>query len=126
MTQSQTPELQGYCPVAYFALRKAIQCDSQFTSTHGGKLYHFASEEAKQEFDKNPDKYVPAYGGLCAFGMSIEKEFEACPTNFKIIDGKLHLFLKNDDTDALTLWNKEDEAKCLANANRHWASRTTV
>lgn len=126
MPQNQTPELQGHCPVAYFALGKAIQCDSQFTSTHDGKLYHFASEEAKQEFDQNPDKYVPAYGGLCAFGMSIEKEFEPCPTNFKIIDDKLHLFLKNKDTDALALWNKEDEAKCLANANRHWASRATV
>ncbi len=126
MTQNQTPELQGHCPVAYFALGKAIRCDSQFTSTHDGKVYHFASEEAKQEFDKNPDKYVPAYGGRCDFGMSIGKEFEPCPTNFKIIDGKLHLFLKNEDTNALALWNKEDEAKCLANANQHWASRATV
>ena len=31
-----------------------------------------------------------------------------------------------DDADALELWNNEDEAKCLANAHRHWESRTTV
>jgi YHS domain-containing protein len=123
MSQNHTPELQGHCPVAYFALNKPMQGESKFSSTHNGKVYHFVSAEAKQEFDRNPDKYIPAYGGLCAFGMSIDKEFDACPTNFKIIDGKLHLFLKNDDTNALDLWNKEDEAKCLANAERHWAAR---
>ena len=97
--------------------------ESEISSTYGDKLYHFVSEEARQEFDKNPERYVPAFGGLCAFGMSIEKEFEAEPTNFKIIDGRLHLFLRNNDTDALQLWNKEDESKCLANANQYWAAR---
>lgn len=123
MTQNHSPELQGHCPVAYFALNQPMKGDPRFSSTHDGKVYHFVNEEVKQEFDRNPEKYVPAYGGLCAFGMSIDKEFEACPTNFKIIDGKLHLFLKNDETDALELWNKEDENKCLANAEMHWSSR---
>jgi YHS domain-containing protein len=100
--------------------------DPRFSSTYDGRVYHFVNADAKQEFDRNPDKYVPAYGGLCAFGMSIDKEFEACPTSFRIIDGRLHLFLKNDDTDALELWNKEDEAKCLANANRHWSARNSA
>lgn len=126
MSQTHIPELGGYCPVAYFAVGEAMEGNPEFSSTKDGKLYFFVSQEAKQEFDDNANKYVPAYGGLCAFGMSIEKEFESCPTNFKIINGKLHLFLKNDDTDALELWNKEDESKCLANANRHWAARTTA
>ena len=123
MDQTQTPELKGYCPVAYFAVGKAVEGNSEFSSTHNGRTYHCVNEDAKQEFDSNPDKYIPRYGGLCAFGMSIEKDFEPSPTSFKIIDGKLHLFLKNDDTDALKLWNAEDETKCIANADRHWASR---
>lgn len=126
MNDFQSPELHGLCPIAYFALNEPMKGKSEFSSTYEDKLYYFVSEEAKQEFDKNPEKYIPAFGGLCAFGMSIEKEFDADPTNFKIIDGKLHLFLRNDDTDALELWNKEDEAKCLANANKHWQARSTV
>ena len=47
------------------------------------------------------------------------------PQFSSIHDGKRHLFLKNDDTDALALWNN-DEAKCIANAQNHWASKTTV
>ena len=123
MNESQIAELHGYCQVAYFALSKPMRGESEISSTDGDKLYHFVSEEARQEFDKNPERYVPAFGGLCAFGMSIEKEFEADPTNFRIIDGRLHLFLRNNDTDALQLWNKEDESKCLANANQYWAAR---
>ncbi len=126
MNEQNHPQLNGYCPVAYFAVGEPVQGRSEYSSTYEGKLYHLVSEEAKQEFDINPEQYVPAYGGLCAFGMSIEKEFETDPTNFKIIDGKLYLFLKNDDTDALELWNNEDEAKCLANAHRHWEARTVV
>ena len=123
MSQNHSCELQGFCPVAYFALGQSMEGSPEYSSTHDGKVYQFAGAEAKQEFDQNPDKYVPAYGGLCAFGMSIDKEFEACPTNFKIIDDRLHLFVKNGETDALELWNKEDEAKCLANADKHWSAR---
>ena len=123
MSQNQTPALQGYCPVAYFAVGKAVEGKPEFTSTHGGQVYQFVNADAKQAFDREPDRYTPAYGGLCAFGMSIEKEFEACPKNFKIINDRLYVFLKNEETDALELWNQEDEAKCLVNADRHWSSR---
>lgn len=123
MNQDPTCAIQGHCPVAYFALGEPKLGDPQFASTHDGKVYHFVSSEAKAEFDRHPVKYLPAYGGKCAFGMSIDKEFDACPTNFKIINNRLHLFLKNDDTDALDLWNKEDEAKCIINADKNWSAR---
>ncbi|MCA8987435.1 MAG: YHS domain-containing protein [Planctomycetaceae bacterium] len=123
MNEQHTPELNGFCPVAYFAVGEPMQGHSEYSSTYNGKLYHFVNEEVKQEFDRDPERYLPAYDGMCAFGMSIEKEFEADPTNFKIIDGKLHLFLKSEDTNALELWNKEDESKCLANADRYWNKR---
>ena len=123
MNNNQIPALQGHCPVGYFAVGEALEGKAEFSSEHNGKLYRFVSQEAKQMFDNNPHNYLPEFGGLCAFGMSIDKEFEVDPKNFKIIDGKLYLFLKNEETNALELWNR-DEEKCLANANKHWAART--
>ena len=120
MNHETTPELQGYCPVAYFVADQALPGTADYTSTYDGKLYYLFNEEVKAEFDSNPEKYLPQYGGRCAFGMSIEKELEPDPTNYKVIDGKLYLFLKNDETDALELWNRENEAQCLANADRYW------
>jgi YHS domain-containing protein len=123
MTQTTKPEINGHCPVAYLAIGEAAEGKAEFSSTHDGKLYYFVSVEAKQEFDSNPKKYVPAYGGRCAFGVSIEKDFEPDPANFKIINGRVHLFLKTADTDALELWN-QDEEKCLASADRCWRKQS--
>ena len=112
--------LEGYCPVAYFAVNKPVRGKAQFAADHNGITYYFVNAEAKAEFERNPTKYVPAYGGWCAFGMAIGDKFPVDPTNFKIVNGKLNLFLKNKNVDALELWNKGDEAQHVRKAAAHW------
>ena len=72
-------------------------------------------------FDKAPEKYLPAYGGWCAFGMSVEDKFPVDPTNFKIVDGRLHVFLKNKNVDARKLWNQGRAKELTAMADAHWS-----
>lgn len=112
--------LEGYCPVAYFAVNKPVRGKAEHASVHKGITYHLVSAEAKAAFDEDPEKYVPAYGGWCAFGMSIEDKFPVDPRNFKIVDGRLMVFLKNAGIDARTLWNRGDAAEQSAKADRHW------
>ncbi len=112
--------LEGYCPVAYFAVNKAIKGKPEHAVEHRGIYYYFVNAKAKAEFQKNPDKYVPAYGGWCALGMAIGDKFPVDPTNFKIVDGKLNLFLKNKNVDALAIWNKGNESEYVKKANAHW------
>ncbi len=101
--------LDGYCPVAYFAVNKPVRGKKEHSSTHDGITYYLVSADAKAAFDKDPDKYVPAYGGWCAYGMSVEDKFPVDPRNFKIVDGRLMVFLKNPGVNARTLWNRGDE-----------------
>ena len=112
--------LEGYCPVAYFAVNKPVRGKPQFASTYDDVTYHFVSAEAKSAFNKDPEKYLPAYGGWCAFGMAIQDKFPIDPTSFKIVNGRLMLFLKNRDIDARELWNQGDEAQFIAQADAHW------
>lgn len=112
--------LEGYCPVAYFAVNKPVMGKPEYASTHNDVTYHFVSADAKQAFDNDPEKYVPAYGGWCAFGMAIGDKFPVDPRNFKIVDGKLMLFLKNKTVDALELWDQGDESDNLSKAAAHW------
>jgi len=112
--------LEGYCPVAYFAVDKAVRGKPEFASNHNGVTYWFVSADAKKAFDANPKKYLPAYGGWCAFGMAVADKFPVDPTQFKIVDGRLMLFLKNKNVDALALWNQGDEKELLANADAFW------
>lgn len=112
--------LDGYCPVAYHAVNKPVRGQAEYQSTYNDVTYYFVNADAKKEFDRNPEKYLPAYGGWCAFGMSIEDKFPVDPTNFKIIDGRLHVFLRNRNVDARELWNQGAEADLLKKAAAHW------
>ncbi|MCG8449406.1 MAG: hypothetical protein MI725_07495 [Pirellulales bacterium] len=112
--------LEGYCAVAYIAANKAVQGKPEYASTYNDVTYYFVSADAKQLFDADPQKYLPAYGGWCAFGMAIGDKFPVDPTNFKVVNGKTLLFLKNKNVDALKLWNDGDEKANLAKAASHW------
>ena len=83
--------LDGYCPVCYVAAGKAVKGTSEFKAEHNGKVYHFVKQEAVDAFNADPEKFLPAYDGLCAFGMAHGKKLESDPTVFKVMDGKIYL-----------------------------------
>lgn len=112
--------LEGYCPVAYFAVNKPVRGKAEYASEHNGVTYYLVSADAKEAFDAEPEKYIPAYGGWCAFGMSISDKFPVDPTNFKIADGRLLVFLRNENVDARALWNQGDEEASFKKAEAHW------
>ncbi|MCG8652972.1 MAG: hypothetical protein MI861_24235 [Pirellulales bacterium] len=115
--------LEGYCPVAYFAANKPIRGKRQHAVEHNDVWYFFVNEDAKREFESNPKKYLPAYGGWCALGMALEDKFPVDPTNFKIVNGRLMLFLKNKNIDALKLWNQDKETELVRKADAFWNTK---
>lgn len=112
--------LDGYCPVAYFAVNKPVKGDAKYAVEYKDVIYYLVNADAKAAFQKNPEKFIPAYGGWCAFGMAIGDKFPIDPTNFKIVNGRLHVFLRNRNVDAMQLWNKGIEADYEKKASAHW------
>jgi YHS domain-containing protein len=111
--------LEGYCPVAYFAVNKPVLGKAEYASDHNGVTYHFVSADAKKAFDADPEKFIPAFGGWCAFGMAVNDKFPVDPTNFKIVDGRLMVFLKNKSVDARALWNQGKKMELIKKAEAH-------
>ena len=109
----------GYSPVSYFEKGPELG-KAEFSAMNKGVTYHFTSKEKVKKFETSPEKFSPAFGGTCAFGQSIEKEFAVDPTSYKIVDGRLFLFLKNAEVDALKLWNDGSEKELLAKAEEHF------
>src|SRR5215510_10891728 len=99
-----TTEIGGYDAVAYFTEGKPTRGNGHHVTVFDGVTYLFASEDNKKKFDANPKKYIPAYGGYCAFGVTEEKKFVADPEAWKIVDGKLYL---NLDKDVQSEWEKD-------------------
>ena len=114
--------VEGYDPVSYSVDRKAVQGSKSFTHTFGGAIFRFASQVHRDQFAKEPERYLPAYGGWCAYAMGAKNEkVEVDPETFKITDGKVYLFYNRFFTNTLEDWSK-DEGRLLPAANRHWAA----
>ena len=102
----------GYSPVSYFENGGAEVGSPDHAVTHENKTYHLTSSQQAETFRASPDKYLPEHGGWCAFGTTKGEKFPVDPHNFKIVDGRLMLFLKNEEVDARELWEKENGAQC--------------
>jgi YHS domain-containing protein len=89
---SQGVILKGFDVVAYFKEGKPVKGSSAMASTYRGATYLFASAANKAEFEKDPAKYVPQYGGFCAYGVAsgVLADPEV-PTAFIIYKGKLYI-----------------------------------
>ncbi len=112
--------LAGYSPVSYFAKGVAERGTTPFVVSHRGIHYKFTSPTQMNRFKADAGKYEPAYGGWCAFGMAANRKDPPDPTHFKIVNGRLLLFAKSARSDALELWNRQDERELTASADQNW------
>ncbi len=119
--------INGYDVVSYFQANGPMKGSDQFSLTHDGVQYHFSSVENKNLFEEDKNKYLPKYGGFCAFGLAkTGKTFPVDPTSYKIIDDELYLFfvgpVQGKMTDTKELWNMDEQSLSLA-AEKAWKSK---
>lgn len=113
--------LQGYSPVSYLDLGLAQRGSKQYKSVYEGISYYMTSAEQKTAFEKNPEKYMPQYGGFCAFGIYAGAKFRVDPNKFLVSNGKYYLFLNDLEVDAKQLWiGESDQAKLKGTADSNW------
>ena len=108
---------QGYDLVSYHQ-GGPKKGNGNHVAVHEGITYVFANEANQQSFEANPAKYLPAYGGYCAYGVSVGKKFVGDPNVWKVVDGTLYL---NLDKKVQGIWNKDISGN-IANADGKWSS----
>src|SRR5262245_27178734 len=108
--------IKGYDPVAYFVAGKPTPGAEAHTHRWKGVTYRFSSAENLKRFKTDPERYVPQYGGYCAFAMSINRIDDIDPVRWTIVDGKLYL---NNNLVSFGLWSVNTPQK-IASADRNW------
>ncbi len=83
--------VHGYDVVAYFTEGEPTLGVDEFQTEYDGATFRFASADHLAAFEADPEAYVPAYGGFCAFGTAMGRKFDGDPQVWKIVDGKLYL-----------------------------------
>ncbi|MBW1295306.1 YHS domain-containing (seleno)protein [Aquimarina litoralis] len=111
---------EGYDVTEYFN-NKAVKGESKYATTHDNVKYKFASQGNLDKFKKNPEKFVPQYGGYCAYAIGAKAEkVDIDPETYEIRDGKLYLFYNSWGINTLTKWNDEGAEALKNKADVNW------
>lgn len=110
--------LQGYDAVGFFADSMAERGDSTHRATYGGATYWFASEAHRALFAADPAKYVPQFGGFCAYGAANGHAAPVEIDTWQVRAGKL---LLNYDRSVRQKFD-QDVAGYLRKAYENWPS----
>ena len=113
---NSTPGVQGYDLVSYQTGKRPLRGNGHFLAEHDGVTYLFVNAENQAAFQENPARYVPAYGGYCAFGVSVGKKFVGDPEVWRLVDGRLYL---NLDTSIQDQWLKDVPGR-IRKAEANW------
>lgn len=114
--------VEGHDPVAYIMQGRAVKGNPEITTVFQGATFRFAIATHRDLFLKDPQRYLPQYGGWCAYAMGANNEkVEVDPATFKVKDGRVYLFYNAFFNNTLTAWNR-NEAALLRAADRNWAA----
>lgn len=108
--------IKGYDPVAYFDQGGPRAGMAKHTLQHAGVQWRFSSAANKAKFEQNPERYMPAYGGYCAYGVAQGYLVKIEPDAWAVRNGKLYL---NYSTRVQQTWSKSPDAY-INKANVRW------
>ncbi len=84
---------KGFCPVTLRDDRDLSDARPQFKALFQSKVYHFASEAARDKFEKNPKAYAPVSGGNDVVASKVEgAEIEGSLDHAVWFRDRLYLF----------------------------------
>lgn len=106
----------GYDVVAYQTENAAKPGNEDIVADFEGVNYRFISQANRTTFTADPAKYIPAYGGYCAYAVSKGATASSDPEAFTVVDGKLYL---NYSTGVRSTW-QEDTSGNISLANGNW------
>jgi YHS domain-containing protein len=111
---------KGYDVVAYFN-NEAVEGSEKYTTIFDGAKYKFSSQKNLNFFLKEPEAYIPQYGGYCAYAVATHsKKVDIDPKTFEIRDRKLYLFYNSWGNNTLKKWLKKNVKGLQNKADLHW------
>ena len=111
--------IQGHDAVSYFSLNEndnAIKGSPKFSYKWEGAVWHFSSAVNLEKFKSNPKKYIPQYGGYCAYAAARNYLYRIDPNAWTIKNGRLYL---NASKGLRSNWIKDINNE-ISRADTNW------
>lgn len=112
----------GYDVVSYFSNNPKPGMDT-FVAEYENVRFKFVSADNLRIFKTNPKKYIPKYGGWCAYAMGLNgSKITIDPKSYRIYNNELFLFYKKNKNDTLQDWLK-NEKELYQKAEINWLKK---
>jgi len=110
--------LEGHDAVAYFTQGAAIKGDPAFQLEHASVQWRFASAGNMVEFQREPLRYMPQFGGYCSNGINyaVPGGGGGGPDTWRIYRGRLYVFGGQSARDHFEM----DTELNLQRAHEYW------
>jgi len=112
----KSPAAGGTDVVSYFT-GTPVPGTPALSTDYQEARFQFATKENLEAFKATPGRYLPQYGGHCAWAAAEGRRAGGNPAVWKIVDGKLYL---NCSKDAEAKWQANLQAN-ITKADEWWA-----
>ena len=106
----------GYDTVSYCQTGKPTKGSRKYTTEDLGLTWRLSSAENLARFEANPERYLPVYGGYCAWAVAQGYLAKGDPEHWAIRDGRLYLDY-NQSVQERRLKNTEG---CIRQGDANW------
>lgn len=107
---------EGYDVTTYQDQLEPMKGSSQYSLEYQGVTWYFVSDETRERFALDPEKYLPAYGGYCAWAVSHGKNTGGRPDLWFVYKERLYFFCSQS---ALDQW-LEDPDYYIGLSEQNW------
>ena len=112
---------EGYDVVSYFTEKVPLEGTKKHQTIYEGAKFKFSSAKNLLRFEENPSKYIPQYGGYCAYAIAAKKtKMYIDAEAYEIRDDKLYLFYNSWWSNKLDDWQEENTKKLQLQGDENW------
>ena len=108
--------IKGYDVVDFFKVQQPVMGTDSFAYTYKKVQWLFSSRENLEAFKADPEKYIPQYGGYCAYGTSQGHKAPTETGTWTIVNDRLYF---NYNQKVKSMWLKDQQA-LIKKADLQW------
>jgi len=108
--------MAGYDPVSYFEGDAPVRGHPDISVMWKGAEWHFASQENRERFERDPRAFAPQFGGYCSYAMAYGILKSTDPQAWQVVDGQLYLI---NSPEIERVWD-QDQGAYIHMAEENW------
>jgi len=110
----------GYDVVAYFS-NEARKGKDVYTFVYDNVSFKFLNDKNLRSFKTNPEKFIPQYGGWCAYAIALKnKPVSINPKIYEIRNSKLYLFYNKNFVNTHKKWLSKEPKDLIIAGDKNW------